>query len=84
MLIWYTIITYNIYILLYTIITMQQTTIMVEKQTQQKLKEIGNMNDTYDSVINKLIVEHESLKKMELLVETQHEIAKKGSFVEFK
>lgn len=63
---------------------MQQTTIMVEKPTQQKLKQIGNMNDTYDSVINRLIEEHERLKQIDLLVETQHEIAKRGNFVELK
>lgn len=61
---------------------MQKTTIQIEKMTQEKLKRVGTMNDTYDSVINKLIEEHERLKKRDLLVETQHEIAKKGKFVE--
>jgi len=39
------------------------------------------MNDTYDSVINKLIEEHERIRKIDLLAETQHKIAKKGKFV---
>lgn len=57
---------------------------MVEKPTQQMLKQIGTMEDTYDSVIRRLIEEHERLKKIDLLVETQHEIAKTGKFVELK
>lgn len=40
------------------------------------------MNDTYDSLINRLIEEHELLRKRDFLVETQHAIAKKGKFVE--
>ena len=61
---------------------MQKTTIMIEKSTQEKLKHIGSMEDTYDRLINRLIVEHEKLKKIDFLIEAQHEIAKKGKFVE--
>lgn len=61
---------------------MQKTTIQIEKSTQEKLKNVGNMNDTYDSVINRLIEEHKQLKKIDFLVETQHKIAKEGKFVE--
>ncbi len=63
---------------------MQKTTIMIEKSTQEKLKQIGTMEDTYDSLLNKLIEEHEVMRKMNLLVETQYEIAKKGNFVELE
>ena len=61
---------------------MQKTTIQLEKSTQQRLKTLGTMNDTYDSLINKLIEEHELLKRRDHLVETQHTIAKKGTFME--
>lgn len=61
---------------------MNKTTILIRKSTQQKLKAAGSMQDTYDSLINRLIEEHEFLKKCDLLVETQHEIAKRGKFVE--
>ncbi len=59
-----------------------KTTIQVERETQQKLKSIGSMNDTYDSLINKLIQEHERIARIDFFVETQNEIAKKGKFVE--
>jgi len=48
------------------------------------LKQIININNAYDSVINMIIEEHERLKKLDLFVDTQHEVAKKGSFVELK
>lgn len=57
-----------------------RTTIQIEKKTQEKLKTIGTMEDTYDSVINKLIEEHEMLKKIDFLVETQYNIAEKAKF----
>lgn len=63
---------------------MQKTTIQIDKTTQEKLKKVGTMNDTYDSLINKLIDEHERLKNRNFLVETQYEIAKKGNFVELE
>ncbi len=61
---------------------MSMTTIQLEKETQQKLKSIGTMSDTYDTLIGRLIEEHERLRKIDLFVETQHEIAKNGKFVE--
>lgn len=61
---------------------MQQTTIQITKQTQERLKNVGLMKDTYDSLINRLIWEHEILMKIDFFVETQHEIAKTGKFVE--
>ena len=63
---------------------MQQTTIQIRKDTQQRLKTMGSMEDTYDSLINTLIQEHEMLKKIDFFVETQHDIAKKGKFVELE
>ena len=61
---------------------MKQTTIQISKSTQEKLKEVGSMADTYDKLIQRLIQEHEKMKKLDLLVDTQHEIAGKGEFVE--
>ncbi len=58
------------------------TTIQIGKDTQQELKAAGTMEDTYDTVIKRLIEEHKMFKKIEFFVETQHEIAKKGKFVE--
>ena len=58
------------------------TTIQIKKSTQQKLKSVGSMNDTYDSLINRLIAEHEKMKRIDLFIETQHRIAKEGEFVE--
>ena len=61
---------------------METTTIQLTKSTQEKLKSVGTMADTYDSLIRRLIEEHERMKRIDTLVETQHEIAKKGRFVE--
>ena len=60
------------------------TTIQIRKSTQQKLKTVGTMRDTYDSLINRLIDEHERLKRIDILVETQHKIAKEGKFAELE
>lgn len=62
--------------------SMQTTTIQIMKSTQQKLKEVGTMADTYDILIRRLIEEHEKMKRIDILVETQHKIAAKGRFVE--
>lgn len=61
---------------------MKQTTIQISKSTQEKLKGVGTMADTYDTVIMRLIGEHERMKRVDFLVETQHRIAKEGKFVE--
>ncbi len=61
---------------------MQKTTIQIQKITQEKLKRIGTMNDTYDTLISRLVEEHELLKRMDFFVEAQHEVARKGRFVE--
>lgn len=61
---------------------METTTIQLTKSTQEKLKSVGTMADTYDTLIRRLIEEHERMKRIDILVETQHEIAKKGKFVE--
>ena len=63
---------------------MDKTTIQIQRQTQKRLKGIGTMGDTYDSLINTLIEEHERMKKIDFLVETQQEKARKGAFVELK
>ena len=63
---------------------MTSTTIQIQKQTQLKLKGVGTMGDTYDSVISRLIEEHERMKRVDFLVETQHEISRKGRFVGLK
>jgi len=52
------------------------------KSTQEKLKSVGTMADTYDTLIRRLIVEHERMKRVDTLVETQHKIAEEGTFVE--
>ena len=61
---------------------METTTIQLTKSTQEKLKSVGTMADTYDTLISRLIEEHERMRRINILVETQHEIAKKGRFVE--
>ena len=60
---------------------MQTTTIQVMKSTQEKLKSVGTMADTYDTLIRRLIEEHERMKRVDILVETQHKIAEEGTFV---
>jgi len=72
------------YIQLYAIYNMAKTTIQIEKSTQDKLKQAGSMDDTYDSVINKLLASKEKMERVDFLVETQHRIAKEGRFVELK
>ena len=61
---------------------MQTTTIQIMKSTQEKLKSVGTMADTYDTLIRRLILEHERMKRVDTLVETQHKIAEEGTFVE--
>ncbi len=61
---------------------MPKTTIQVETNTRNKLKSLGTMEDTYDTLIEKLIEAYEEIQKREIFVETQHKIAKTGKFVE--
>ncbi|MBL7160245.1 MAG: hypothetical protein ISS93_00120 [Candidatus Aenigmarchaeota archaeon] len=61
---------------------MQKTTIQLEKSTVEKLKNVGTMGDTYDTVIRNLVEEHMRIRRRDFLVETQHRIAKEGKFTE--
>lgn len=61
---------------------MSKTTIQVETKTRDKLKRLGTMEDTYDTLIEKLVEAYEEMHKREIFVETQHKIAKTGKFVE--
>ena len=61
---------------------METTTIQLMKSTQEKLKSVGTMADTYDTLIQRLIEEHERVKRIDLLVENQHRIAEEGKFAE--
>ena len=61
---------------------MSKTTIQVETKTRDKLKSLGTMEDTYDTLIEKLVEAYEEMRKRENFVETQHNIAKTGNFVE--
>jgi hypothetical protein len=36
----------------------ETTTIQIKKQTREELRKIGTMGDDYDSVIERLIIEH--------------------------
>ena len=61
---------------------MQKTTIQIETKTRDKLRSIGKMEDTYDSLIERLVEFYEEALKRDEFVETQHKIAKSGKFVE--
>ncbi len=61
---------------------MQKTTKQLDKSTAEKLKDLGVMGDTYDTLIQKLMEEYMRMKKIDVFVETQHRIAKEGKFVE--
>ena len=61
---------------------MSKTTIQIETKTREKLRSIGKMEDTYDSLIERLVEFYEDMLKRERFVETQHKIAKSGKFVE--
>ena len=50
---------------------MQKTTIQLEKSTAEKLKGVGTMGDTYDTVVLRLIDEHMKMKMIDFFVETQ-------------
>ena len=61
---------------------MSKTTIQVEAKTRDRLKSLGTMEDTYDTLIEKLVEAYEEMRKRENFVEAQHRIAKTGNFVE--
>ncbi len=62
---------------------METTTIQLTKSTQEKLKSVGTMADTYDTLIRRLIEEHVRMKKIDTIVDAHHKIAEEGKFVEF-
>ena len=61
---------------------MAKTTIQLEEKTRDRLKRLGTMSDTYDLLIKKLVEFYEEAHKRENFVETQHNLAKVGKFVE--
>ena len=61
---------------------MTKTTIQIENKTRDRLKSIGSMEDTYDSLLEKLIEFYEEAKRSDYFVETQHKIVKSGKFTE--
>ena len=42
------------------------TTIWVKRSTAERLKSLGRKGETYDEIINRLIDEHEKMKKARL------------------
>ena len=61
---------------------MSKTTIQVENKTRDRLKGIGTMEDTYDTLLERLIEFYEEAKRSDYFVETQHKTAKTGKFTE--
>ncbi len=61
---------------------MTKTTIQIEDKTRDKLKSLGKMEDTYDSLIERLAKFYEEALKNDYFVETQHKTAKTGKFTE--
>jgi len=61
---------------------MAKTTIQVEEKTRDRLKSVGMMSDTYDSLIERLVEFYEEARKRERFVDIQHTRAKTGTFVE--
>ena len=43
-----------------------KTTIQVNRKTKNRLNELGNKGDTYDSIIQKLIENYEDMEKNEM------------------
>ena len=43
---------------------MPKATLKIEVSTRDRLKQIGSMDDTFDSVICRLLDEHEELKNL--------------------
>ncbi len=61
---------------------MSKTTIQIETKTRDDLRSIGKMEDTYDSLIERLVEFYKDSLKRENFVETQHKIVRSGKFVE--
>ena len=61
---------------------MAKTSIQLEPKTRDKLRSLGTMEDTYDSLIERLVKFYEEAIRNDYFVETQHRIAKSGKFVE--
>ena len=61
---------------------MAKTSIQIEDKTRDKLKSLGKMEDTYDSLIERLVRFYEEALRNDYFVETQHKIARSGKFVE--
>jgi hypothetical protein len=61
---------------------MTKTTIQIENKTRDKLKSLGSMEDTYDTLLERLIKFYEEAKRNDYVVETQHRIAKTEKFTE--
>ena len=61
---------------------MTKTTIQLEEKTRDRLKRLGAMTDTYDSLIDRLVEFYEDARKKENFVDAQHKLAKTGKFVE--
>ena len=61
---------------------MAKTTIQLEEKTRDRLKRLGAMTDTYDSLIDRLVKFYEDARKKEIFVDVQHKLAKTGKFVE--
>ncbi len=60
---------------------MAKTSIQIESRTRDRLKGVGTMEDTYDSLIERLVKFYEEAVSNNYFVETQHRIAKSGRFV---
>lgn len=60
---------------------MSKTSIQIEAKTRDKLRTLGAMDDTYDSLIERLMGFYEEAMRNDFFVETQHRIAKSGKFV---
>ena len=61
---------------------MSKTTIQIENKTRDRLKGLGTMEDTYDTLLEKLIEFYEEARRNDYFVETQHRIAKTEKFTE--
>ena len=61
---------------------MAKTTIQLEEKTRDRLKKLGAMTDTYDSLIDRLVEFYEDARKKEIFVDVHHKLAKTGKFSE--
>ncbi|WP_302852652.1 hypothetical protein [Methanosphaera stadtmanae] len=44
----------------------KSSTIRISIETKKRLNEIGNLNDSYNSVISKLLDEHDKIKELKI------------------